>query len=80
MLEGERGAFLFKKPLESILLAEVFTHLSGEMLRASPEPRDTDRENLDRLFGELAKGLTSGPGGENLLEMTRRLKGAGEAR
>ncbi|MBI4829925.1 MAG: YihY family inner membrane protein [Nitrospinae bacterium] len=76
MLEGERGAFLFKKPLESILPAEVFTHLSGEMLRASPEPRDTDRENLDRLFGELARSLTEGPGGENLLEMARRLDGA----
>ncbi len=72
-VEGADDTFLLGRPPENILVADLLVNLNGKTLKASPEPLDSDRTALARLFGEIEKSIKSGIDNLNLLELTRQL-------
>ncbi|MDH5637951.1 MAG: YihY family inner membrane protein [Nitrospinota bacterium] len=68
---GEK--FLVKRPLEHVKVAEVMANLNGEMLTAAPEPMDPDRENVEKLFGDVSKSMEDGLGSLTLMGMAERM-------
>ncbi len=73
-IDGTGERFLLSKPPEKILVADLIGRLNGEMLKASPEPLDSDREALSNLFKVIGDSMKSGIDNLNLLELTQRLQ------